>query len=445
MASLFALMRPGDSTAPVSTIAVGKPAFDAFGLKVLTPGTLISVSALDEGVGASGVDKIFCAVDSGEFTEYTEPFTITAQGEHIVSCRSEDKAGNVELAKEQRAAVMLLESEAVESATDLAVSGTADITGAARANAAITLNGSAKITSGATGSDVILKGKAAVTGEVTKAADTLLAEPIALGPLAQAAAALNDNGLVPAQYLQNGILTVSSAKLELPGGTYYFKGIDLAEGALVVLKGNADIMVEGPVSVSGGSALNAGGPAARLKLFVNSELPMALSGGGKAAAYVYAPHSALKLSGNALASGHWFAKSVELSGNGNAIQSGDSLPAAVSAFGVSGLLPSADAAFRLGEVYVFPNPAKAGARPVFHIETGIADSVKVLVYTVAGQIVHERALTGPPAALNDGNGFSYAYEYAWAGHIPSGVYYYLVEAAKAGQKLKKTGKFAVVR
>jgi sugar lactone lactonase YvrE len=106
---------------------------------------------------------------------------------------------------------------------------------------------------------------------------------------------------------------------------------------------------------------------------------------------------------------------------------------------------TADATFRLGEVYVFPNPAKGGAKPVFHIETGIADSVEIKVYTVSGRQAHEHTLTGTPAILDDGNGLSYAYEYAWDGYIPSGVYYYVIEAEKAGQKLRKAGKFAVVR
>jgi len=101
--------------------------------------------------------------------------------------------------------------------------------------------------------------------------------------------------------------------------------------------------------------------------------------------------------------------------------------------------------FKLGEVYVYPNPAKGGQIPTFHIETGIADSVKITVYTVAGDVAHNYTVTGLPATINDGNGLEYAYEYAWRGHIPSGVYYYIIEAQKAGQKLKKTGKFAVVR
>lgn len=104
-----------------------------------------------------------------------------------------------------------------------------------------------------------------------------------------------------------------------------------------------------------------------------------------------------------------------------------------------------NAEFRLREVYVFPNPAKGGKAPTFHVEVGIADSVKITVYTVAGEEVHKCAIGGVPNAINDGNGVDYAYEYVWRGHIPSGVYYYLIEAEKVGKKLRKTGKFAVIR
>ncbi|MEW5906313.1 MAG: IPT/TIG domain-containing protein, partial [Elusimicrobiota bacterium] len=99
------------------------------------------------------------------------------------------------------------------------------------------------------------------------------------------------------------------------------------------------------------------------------------------------------------------------------------------------------AAFRLGEVYVYPNPAKGGAAPVFHLEFGLADKVDLKVYSVAGSLVHERTLTGPPQVTSP----VYAYEYAWDGHIASGVYYFTVEAERAGSKLKARGKFAVVR
>ncbi|HAT72444.1 MAG TPA: hypothetical protein DCS63_06485 [Elusimicrobia bacterium] len=101
----------------------------------------------------------------------------------------------------------------------------------------------------------------------------------------------------------------------------------------------------------------------------------------------------------------------------------------------------ADQTFKLGEVYVYPNPAKGGKVPVFHVEVGLADTVKIRVYTVAGQLAHDTTLTGTPQVI----GSAYAYEYAWEGRIASGVYYYTIEAEKSGKKIKSKGKFAVVR
>lgn len=117
----------------------------------------------------------------------------------------------------------------------------------------------------------------------------------------------------------------------------------------------------------------------------------------------------------------------------------------LSAISPAPLQTGPDPAFRLGEVYVYPNPALRGAVPVLHIETGIADRVNILIYTVSGRQAHEHTLTGLPVALDDGNGLSYAYEYAWRDSVPSGVYYYHLEAEKGGQKIRKSGKFAVVR
>ena len=88
----------------------------------------------------------------------------------------------------------------------------------------------------------------------------------------------------------------------------------------------------------------------------------------------------------------------------------------------------------------------AGAKPVFHVEVGIADSVEIHIYDVAGRRVHETALSGTPPIIDDGQGQQYAYEYAWDGHIASGVYLFVMRAKKGGEPdLTKTGKLAVVR
>jgi len=107
--------------------------------------------------------------------------------------------------------------------------------------------------------------------------------------------------------------------------------------------------------------------------------------------------------------------------------------------------PSSISDFQLGEVYAYPNPAKNGAIPILHIEVGIADSVKIVAYSVSGRQVHEHTLTGMPQIITTNGNSVYAYEYPWAGHIASGVYYYIIEADKSGRKLKRSGKLAVIR
>jgi hypothetical protein len=120
-----------------------------------------------------------------------------------------------------------------------------------------------------------------------------------------------------------------------------------------------------------------------------------------------------------------------------ALEAGGSLSAAAA---------GVDAAFKLGEVYAFPNPAVAGAKPRIHVEVGIADSVNIEIYDVAGRRVGGASLGGTPPVVDDGTGPSYAYEYTWDGRIASGVYLYVVRAEKAGYAaLTATGKLAVVR
>lgn len=66
------------------------------------------------------------------------------------------------------------------------------------------------------------------------------------------------------------------------------------------------------------------------------------------------------------------------------------------------------------------------------------EKLQVKVYSAAGRLAYEGALSGAPGAGG-------AYELALAGEFPSGVYYYLAEISAGAQKVKKTGKFAVVR
>ena len=455
-----------DNTPPVATLTLGEPKFEAFGLSVITPDTPITLIAGDPVVkeAASGLKSIYYEIipagggRPATSHNYLEPFKLP-QGTYNIRYWSADNVNNTEPYKELRLAVSTLQKDALDAVDGLELSGNADISGAVRSNAVVSLNGNVSVLGDVTASTITVLGKARITGQRTSGATPLLREPIFLADIVSAASNTNNNNLVAAKYLVNGKLVVSAqAELTLSTGTYYFKGMELSGGCNIAMNGKVNILTDGEVLVSGGSSLNAAGPASALNIFANTASTLTFTGGGNLTAYVYAPYSHMKLSGKALLGGHYFVRTAAASGTGNILQSGESLPEAaapagggpktkaaampVSGFGV---LAGPDPEFKLGEIYVFPNPAKGGEAPVFHIETGIADSVKITIYTVSGRAAHEYTLTGLPAELDDGNGLSYAYEYVWRGHIPSGVYLYYIEAQKAGQKLKKTGKFAVVR
>ena len=121
-------------------------------------------------------------------------------------------------------------------------------------------------------------------------------------------------------------------------------------------------------------------------------------------------------------------------------------PLAAKASGNSSAAPlAADTAFKLGEVYCYPNPAKK-TNPTFHVETGLADKVELSIYDVSGDLVREIVLAGPPQLIDDGQGPQLAYEYLWdAGNAGSGVYIFSVTTKQGNRSLRKTGRCAVIK
>ena len=104
-----------------------------------------------------------------------------------------------------------------------------------------------------------------------------------------------------------------------------------------------------------------------------------------------------------------------------------------------------DPAFQLGEAYCFPNPAAGGAVPTFHVEAGLADSVRVEVFDAGGERVAILSSSGPPGIVAGGRGPRYAFELRWDGPIATGVYDFTAEATLEGRRLRALGRCAVVR
>lgn len=103
----------------------------------------------------------------------------------------------------------------------------------------------------------------------------------------------------------------------------------------------------------------------------------------------------------------------------------------------------ADPSFVLRDIYVFPNPARGGAKPTIHVEVGVADKVEIRFYNIAGELIHSVEITSPPKVINS----VYAYEYRWeAEGTASGVYIYLVRAFKEGRPtIKALKKLALIK
>ncbi|MFC1679604.1 Ig-like domain-containing protein, partial [Elusimicrobiota bacterium] len=98
----------------------------------------------------------------------------------------------------------------------------------------------------------------------------------------------------------------------------------------------------------------------------------------------------------------------------------------------------------VGEVFVFPNPARGSEKPTFHMAMDSSAQIEIQVYDITGNRVHEARLSGEPALVDRGGGFHKAYEYTWdATGAGSGLYLYKLRVHDQGSRIH-TGKLAII-
>jgi len=457
-----------DETGAVASLTLGEPKLGLFGLDLISLETPITIVAQDfpkAGV-AAGPGPIHYQVGSQSPVAYTEPFKLP-DGTHVVQYWAEDLLGNRGPTGSRTVVVSGFQAAAITAVEGLDGSGDAAVTGDVLSNGDVSLTGSVRIDGSVTAEKVTLKGKAEVTGTVSEGGAGVSAQPIDLVLVGQLAAAASSNALIPDGFLVGDDLIVDGGRtLTLSTGVYVVDSIKLNGGGSIETNGPVDILVHGEIRINGGGKLNPSGEASGFGVFMDGDGPLHLSGGAQVVGLFYAPAAELDIAGNAAVGGHVFARTAKLSGTSNVFVSGETLPEVLVASAdqeddssgkgkrggkkTSGLalggVGTADPSFLLRDIYVFPNPAVRGQAPTVHAAVGIADQVRVKIYNVAGQQVHEAALDGTPPVIDDGSGSKYAYEYTWRGHIPSGVYLYTVEAKKSGHApIRKAGKMGVVR
>ncbi|WP_336924008.1 CBM35 domain-containing protein [Aquipuribacter sp. SD81] len=108
---------PEDTTAPVTEASVSGTAVEGW----YTEAPTVTLTATDDREVA-GTEM---SLDGGDWVAYTEPVTVTGEGEHVLRFRSTDAAGNVEEAQEL---VLRVDTRAPEIAFDGARAYTVDET-----------------------------------------------------------------------------------------------------------------------------------------------------------------------------------------------------------------------------------------------------------------------------------------------------------------------------
>ena len=111
-------------------------------------------------------------------------------------------------------------------------------------------------------------------------------------------------------------------------------------------------------------------------------------------------------------------------------------------------LAAADPTFAFHDAYAFPNPVRGTSIVTIRIQPGLADSVSVHVYDLAGRRVHASA-DFTQSIVDDGNGKGnqYTFYHVWSiSGVGSGVYTYVITAKRAGASdLHKTGRIGVIK
>ncbi|MFC0006335.1 OmpL47-type beta-barrel domain-containing protein [Micromonospora siamensis] len=128
---------PTDGTPPTATAAVTGQK-DATGAYVGS--ATVTVTATDAG---SGVAKIEYALDGGAWTAYTAPVTVNAAGQHTLSYRATDKAGNTSAAQQVAFTVVApAPTDTTAPTATAAVTGTKDADGRYVGGATVTVTAS---------------------------------------------------------------------------------------------------------------------------------------------------------------------------------------------------------------------------------------------------------------------------------------------------------------
>ncbi|HAM39071.1 MAG TPA: hypothetical protein DCP53_06745 [Elusimicrobia bacterium] len=427
-----------DTTPPVTSINTTEI--------YITPDTPLSFTAIDpiSNSVASGISKTEYSIDNGSYSIYTTSFTL-AVGTHTITYRSIDNVLNIEILKSAVFTVTEITKYAALGIEGITINGQSKIYGDVRSNSQIKLTGQSLVDGNAEAQKITIVGQSKITGTKTQNAEPVNPYTIDLDQKQAEISQNNDNSKIPLtskgkQALINGVLTLSGQdSLTISTGTYFLSGISLSGQAKLNLNGEIQMLCIGKIQISGQCEVHYTGDPYKLKIYCNTAQPIQIGGQGELMGIIYAPYSDVSINGQGITLSNVIAKSIDINGQSKIV----GINYKEKPISFSSLKQAPSAAFVKGEVYAYPNPAKNGYQPTMHIECGIADSVEIRIYNIAGELVHEGEIYTQPIIKNG----KYAYEYTWdISDKASGVYLYLIKAHKTGEKtIKVLKKIAIIK
>ncbi len=443
-----------DTTTPETELVIGEPSFDGFGYKFISPQTPLVLNAEDpvSNSVSSGLKYTEYRLNEGEWIIYTGTFSFPS-GQYLFEYRSRDNVENTEETKSVQLAVTVLEECAVFASTCVKLNGNGFVKGHVYSNTLIEVVGKAVVDGDAVAQEIKVTGNAEVRGQTKEESPGFPDEPIDVSIISLMVQETNDNDKIPLTQLgresvdPDGVLTLEDDDvLVLSTGTYYLTGLYISDSATLEAEGTVRILIDGVLEITGQGNLTSSGIPWNSFVISSTDTVVKVSGQGKYEGLIYAPRAEVQVSGNGMVMiGNVFAREAHIAGNAQVIapQRESGLPVRSAKRDTPKNSPDPDSDFYLRAYYIYPNPAKSGASPTIHLECGIADRVEIRIYNIAGELVHDKTITGSPFIKSD----KYVYEHSWdVTDIASGVYISVIDAHKQGEDpIREIKKLAVIK
>lgn len=198
--------------------------------------------------------------------------------------------------------------------SSLNITGKAASSGPIKANGEIVVSGNALVTGDAIGNTIRTSGRAQVTGIRSELTNAISCTPFDLTPVRALLEIHNDNGSIPVDSFQAGVLSVTGGKtVTMPAGDYLVDRIEVADASKIVPNGLVHIFIRHSLTLTGHAVV--GSPQLPITIYSDSSGDLVMDGASKSYAVIYAPKAGFSMRGQSRFIGSVHAGRIDLAGD----------------------------------------------------------------------------------------------------------------------------------